>query len=166
VAAQAHNPDSDDLTRLNKRLQWQMDHLDRGLRYVNIDLRFAKLIIFANGSFANNRDLSSQLGFLVTLANEERTHNSFELIGNIIHWSSVKCKRVTRNVLISEIYGMVNGVDIGIALLTTLQMITTQLDLPEILIMICTNSFLLYECLVKLGTTQEKRLIIDIMALR
>jgi hypothetical protein len=85
VAAQAHNPDSDNLTRLNKRLQWQINHLNRSLRYVNIDLRFAKLIIFADGLFANNRDLSSQLGFLVILANEERTHNSFELIRNIIH---------------------------------------------------------------------------------
>jgi hypothetical protein len=61
---------------------------------------------------------------------------------------------------------MVNGVDVGIALLTTLQMIITQLDLPKIPIMICTNSFSLYECLVKLGTTQKKRLMIDIMALR
>jgi hypothetical protein len=30
VAAQTHNPDSDDLTRLNKRLQWQINYLDRG----------------------------------------------------------------------------------------------------------------------------------------
>ena len=30
----------------------------------------------------------------------------------------------------------------------------------------CTNSFSLYEYLVKLGTTKEKRLMIDIMALR
>jgi hypothetical protein len=44
-------------------------------------------------------------------------------------------------------------------------MIITQFDMPEIPIIICTNSFLLYECLIKLGTTQEKRLIIDIMAL-
>jgi hypothetical protein len=49
---------------------------------------------------------------------------------------------------------------------TILQMIITQLDLPEIPIMICTNSFSLYECLMKFGITQEKRLIIDIMALR
>jgi hypothetical protein len=61
---------------------------------------------------------------------------------------------------------MVNGVDVGIALSTTLQMITTQLDLAEIPMVICTDSFSLYECLVKLGTTQEKRLMIDIMALR
>jgi hypothetical protein len=31
---------------------------------------------------------------------------------------------------------------------------------------ICTDSYSLYECLVKLGTTREKRLMIDIMALR
>jgi len=30
----------------------------------------------------------------------------------------------------------------------------------------CTNLYSLYECLVKLGTTKEKHLIIDIMALQ
>jgi hypothetical protein len=59
-----------------------------------------------------------------------------------------------------------NDVDVGIALSIILQIIITQFDLPEILIIICINLFLLYECLVKLGTTQEKRLMIDIMALR
>jgi hypothetical protein len=33
-------------------------------------------------------------------------------------------------------------------------------------IVVHTNSYLLYECLVKLGTTKKKRLIIDIMAIR
>ena len=36
----------------------------------------------------------------------------------------------------------------------------------DLLLVLCTNSKLLYECLVKLGTTQEKRLIIDIICLR
>ena len=31
---------------------------------------------------------------------------------------------------------------------------------------VCINSKLLYNCLVKLGSTQEKRLIIDLMCLR
>jgi hypothetical protein len=38
--------------------------------------------------------------------------------------------------------------------------------LPEIPLIICTNSYSLYECIVKLGITQEKRLIIDIISLR
>ncbi|KAI1002366.1 hypothetical protein K3495_g5832 [Podosphaera aphanis] len=61
---------------------------------------------------------------------------------------------------------MVHGVDLAIALRTTLDIITNQLEIQEIPSIICTDSFSLYECLVKLGTTKEKRLMIDIMAIR
>ena len=54
----------------------------------------------------------------------------------------------------------------AIAINTTLHMINEQLDLPKVSIVVCTDSYSLYECLVKLGTTKEKRLMIDIMALR
>jgi hypothetical protein len=36
----------------------------------------------------------------------------------------------------------------------------------ELLLVVCTDSKSLYECLVKLGTTREKRLIINVMYLR
>jgi hypothetical protein len=78
----------------------------------------------------------------------------------------VKSKRVTRSVLASEIYGMVAGVDMAYAISTTLKMITDQLNFPAIPTIVCTDSYSLYECLVKLGTTKEKRLMIDVMALR
>ena len=83
-----------------------------------------------------------------------------------MHYSSTKSKRVTRSVLASEIYGMVSGVDMAYAFNTTLNQIAQELNLPQINTIICTDSYSLYECLVKLGTTKEKRLIIDIMALR
>ncbi|KAF2192524.1 hypothetical protein K469DRAFT_553496, partial [Zopfia rhizophila CBS 207.26] len=41
-----------------------------------------------------------------------------------------------------------------------------ELNLPQINTIICTDLYSLYECLVKLGTTKEKRLIINIIALR
>ncbi len=44
--------------------------------------------------------------------------------------------------------------------------ITGQLNIPTIPIVVCTDSYSLYECLVKLRTTKEKRLIINIIALR
>ena len=169
TAAQTQNqPNQEDCAKVNKRLNWQKKNPTRGLRYIPLDLKTARLIVFVDSSFANNRDFSSQIGFVVTLANEEANANAsqFKIHGNILHWSSTKCKRVTRSVLASEIYGMVDGFDIGIVLSSTLQLITDQLDCPRIPLVICTDSYSLYECLVKLGTTKEKRLMIDIMSLR
>ena len=167
IAAQAQQPLDKDIKALNKRLKWQIENIDRGLRYVPVDLINAKLIVFVDGSFANNRDLSSQLGFVLMLVNESTdVENTFLIRGNVIHYSSTKCKRVTRSVLASEIYGMVNGFDMGIAIATTLRMITERLGIAPVPLVICTDSYSLYECLVKLGTTKEKRLMIDIMALR
>jgi hypothetical protein len=61
---------------------------------------------------------------------------------------------------------MVEGVDIALAINSTIQIIVQQLDIPPPPIIMYTNSYSLYKCLVKLGTTKEKRLIINIMALR
>jgi hypothetical protein len=61
---------------------------------------------------------------------------------------------------------MAHGVDITIAIGSTLNVIMNRLSLPHVPIVVCTDSLSLYECLVKLGTTKEKRLMIDIMALR
>lgn len=63
---------------------------------------------------------------------------------------------ITRSVLASEIYGMVNGFDLGAVISSTLKMITDYLDLLTIPLTICTDSYSLYECLVKLGTIKEK----------
>ena len=60
---------------------------------------------------------------------------------------------------------MVSGVNIAIAIGTTLKMITDRLELPVIPTIIYTDLYSLYEYLVKLSTTKEKRLIIDIIAL-
>jgi len=167
VAAQHQNPTEDDIRALNKRIEWQMKNMDRGIKYIALDLTRTKLFVFVDGSFANNKDFSSQIGHLIILANETSTGTEeFEIKGNLIHYSSTKSKRVTRSVLASEIYGMVGGVDMAIAINTTIKMITEQLDLPQTPTVVCTDSYSLYECLVKLGTTKEKRLMIDIMALR
>jgi hypothetical protein len=133
-----------------------------------------KLFVFVNGSFANNKDFSSQIRYLIILANENETPtanetpngtNKFTIKGNLIHYSSTKCKRVTRSVLASKIYGIVGGVNMAITINTTIKMVTDQLGFSHPAITVCTNSYSLYECLVKLGTTKEKRLMINIMAL-
>ena len=64
-----------------------------------------------------------------------------------------------------EIYRIVSGVNIVIAIGTTLKIIIDRLKLPTIPIIVYTNLYSLYECLVKLSTIKEKRLIINIIAL-
>ena len=153
---------------LNKCLEQQIKNMNRGIKYIALDLERTKLFVFVNSSFTNNKDFSSQIRYLIILANKTKTStetNKFVIKGNLIYYSSTKSKRVTRSVLASEIYGMVGGVDMAIAINTTIKMITDQLGFPQTQIIVCTDSYSLYECLVKLGTTKEKRLIINIMAL-
>jgi hypothetical protein len=145
-----------------------MENLNRGLRYILVNLKDAKLIVFIDGFFANNKDLSLQLGFILMLINKSTSTdtNTFIICSNVIYYSSTKCKRVTRSVLASEIYGIVNSFNIGIAIVTTLRMIIERLGLLAIPLVICTDSYSLYEYLVKLRTIKEKRLMINIIALR
>ena len=60
---------------------------------------------------------------------------------------------------------MVRGVDIAIAINTMIKIITRQLGFSHTPIIIYTDLYLLYECLVKLNTIKEKRLMINIIAL-
>jgi hypothetical protein len=64
-----------------------------------------------------------------------------------------------------EIYRIVSGVNIAIAIGTTLKIIIDRLELPIIPIIVYTDLYSLYKCLVKLSTIKEKRLIINIIAL-
>ena len=76
--------------------------------------------MFIDGSFANNKDLSSQLGYEIMLINESYDDdNRFIIRGNLIYWSSTKSKRVIRSVLVLEIYGMVRGVDMVLTMNST-----------------------------------------------
>ena len=67
VAAQYRDVDGGTIARLNKRLEWQMGSLDRGLAYVPLQLHDARLFIFVDASFANNKDFSSQIGYEIFL---------------------------------------------------------------------------------------------------
>jgi len=144
--AQVVNPKEEYAKQLNKRLQWQIDNPSRGLRFVRLDTSTLKLMIFMDSSFANNHDLSSQIGFVITLADKDNR-------ANILHWLSIKCKRVTRSVLASKLYGMAHGFDTGAAIKATIEKI---LQLERLPLTLYTNLKSLYDCLVKLGTTQEK----------
>lgn len=78
-AAQSTDPTSEDIAALNKRLQWQLDNPGRGLKFARLDPSSLKIVVFTDSPFANNWDLSSQIGFVICLADSANT-------ANIIHW--------------------------------------------------------------------------------
>ena len=73
----------------------------------------------------------------------------------------MKYKRVTRSVLASKLYSIAHSFNIG-SLVKSI--INKALEI-EVLLVIYIDSKSLYECLVKLGTIREKRLIINIIYL-
>ena len=144
-AAQTVEFSPDDIVLLNRRLQWQITNKSQRLRYVKLNQNPLQLVVFIDSSFANNKDLSPWICYVICLADVTNK-------ANIIHWSSIKCKLVTRSFLAAELYGMAYGFDNGVVIKATLGKILKS----DVRLILCTDSKSLYDCLVKLGTTQEK----------
>ncbi len=154
-AAQSTEVSSDDINTLNKRLQWQIINQIKDLRYVKLNQSFLRLVIFTNSFFANNRDLFSQIDYVICLAND--------IHANILHWSSIRCKRMTRSVLTVELFAMIHDFNVD----SILKLIFIKmLDNTFISLILIIDSKSLYDCLIRLNITIEKRLMIDVMTLR
>ena len=70
-------------------------------------------MIFTNSSFVNNKDLSSQIEYVIVLTDAQDN-------ANIIHWQSIKCRRVIRSVLVSELYVLFLKFDVAIIIKFTM----------------------------------------------
>ncbi len=155
-AAQTINLKEEDAKRLNQRLQWQLNNLIRELRFVSLDVNLnqLKLMIFIDAAFANTLDLHSQIDYVICLTNDVHI--------NLIHWSSIKCKRVIKSALATKLYAMINDFDVEAIIKSIIERML-HISLSLILL---TDSKFLYDCLVKLNTIAEKKLMIDLMCLR
>jgi hypothetical protein len=111
-------------------------------------------MIFTDAAFANTFDLHSQIDYVVCFTND--------VYANLIHWSSIKCKRITRSVLTIELYAMINDFDVE----TIIKSIIERMLHIFLSLIFFTDSKSLFDCLVKLETTNEKRLMIDLMCLK
>jgi hypothetical protein len=128
--------------------------MTRRLTYVSLDMTTVCVIVFNDSSFVNNTDLSSQIDFVMCLADGNYT--------NLIHWSSIKCKKVTRSVLTVELYVMTHDFDIDAVVKITL----TKMLNKNISLMLFTKCRSMYDCLMKLRTIIEKRLMINVMTFK
>ena len=59
--------------------------MKRGLRFTPINLKTASMYVFVDGLFANNKDLSLQIGYMILLGNKTQLgENKIKLRGNLI----------------------------------------------------------------------------------
>jgi hypothetical protein len=77
---------------------------DRKHLFQNLDINTLRIVAYSDASFANNADLSSQLGFVIFLSDACRKCN-------VINYRSYKSRRVTRSVLNVEILVFANAFD-------------------------------------------------------
>ena len=106
---QVINPDEKDIKLLNKRIQWQIKNLIRGLSFIKFNIKMLQLFIFTDSLFINNKDLLLQIGYILVLT---------DLLNkvNIVYWFLVKYKRIIKSVLASELYAMAHSFNIGAAI--------------------------------------------------
>ena len=102
---------------------------------------------------------------MLVISIESKGVAEFTLIGNIIYTNSMKCKRVTCAMLALELYAMVARVNMLIALLSIINIIINKFGIKQLLIVVCIDFLLLYKCIIKLGITKEKRLMINIISI-
>ena len=74
-----------------------------------LDISSLSLLVFIDASFANNKDLLSQISFVIVFIDRNQSIN-------ILHWSLIKCKRVTRSILASKLYALAHGFNIRAAI--------------------------------------------------
>lgn len=113
------------------------------------------LRIYTDSSFANNADGTTQLGYVILIA--DRFGNA-----SIISFRSYKCRRRVRSILGGEAIAFIDGFDQGFLLRAQLRALLGR-TLP---MRILTDSASLYHVMTRATLTTERRLIIDLMAAR
>ena len=113
------------------------------------------MAVFVDAGFGANPYSSSQLGFIFTLMYKYGR-------ANIVHYGSLKSKRITRSVLAVELFEMVHCFDVS----STVRLAFNAMLNSVIPLHVYTYSRSLYDCLTRINHTTEKRLLIYLRMLR
>ena len=110
---------------------------------------------YAYSSHANNKVLSTQLGFIICLCDAKDNVS-------IISYRSYKCRRKTRSALASECHAFADAFDYSYLLKYDIEQLLQQ----RIPIQMFTDSKSLFDVIVRASMSSERRLMIDISATR
>jgi hypothetical protein len=69
------NLTKEDTKTLNKRLAWQIENSEKGLKFVKLNAKTLQLLVFTDTLFANNKDLLSQISYVIALLDATKKAN-------------------------------------------------------------------------------------------
>lgn len=130
-----------------------LDKVFKKLKSFEMKLKYGH--VFADSSFANNKELSSQLGSIILLVDKYENCS-------VIAWSSTKCKRITRSALAAGLYAPAHAYDYGFTLAYTINALLKRKVKTKLL----TDSRTLFDSIIPLCSMTEKRPLMDIFGLR
>lgn len=140
---------------LNRGVRLAQKRHPNFLSYRKLELESVHIRVYSDAAFATNDDLSSQLGFLILLADEnDRCH--------IIEYASKKSKRVVRSIMGGETYAFMEAFDAVYSLKDDLAALLDR----KLEIRMMTDSKQLFDAITRGRRTTERRLSIDITAAR
>eukprot|EP00171_Calliarthron_tuberculosum_P023641 IDg23641t1 len=120
-----------------------------------LDLATVRVVGYSDSSFANNFDLSTQLGYICFLCDE--TGKSAP-----IQFKSYKSKRVVRSAMAGEVIAFSDLFDTAATLSDELSVVLNR----TIAVQLLTDSKSLFDVISKGSRTSEKRTMLDIAAAR
>ena len=142
------------IKRLNRAVKFAMNH-PITLKVDRLELDSLRVFGFSDASFANNHDLSTQLGHIVFLADK----NATAIPKN---FKSYKARRIVRSPMAAEVIAFSDMFDVAITLSDEIK----QLYGHDIPLQLFTDSKSLFDVNSKGSRTSEKRLMLDIAAER
>ncbi len=132
----------------NKTVRHLKDTADLGLHMQPLDKNSLHLRVFSDSYFANNPDLSLQLGYIVLLWDK---HGNC----NLLHYTSHKSRR---SVLGSEVYAFDDAFEYASTMKHNLEAILGK----HIPLKMLTDSKSLFDVITKNSSTFDRRLMIDV----
>ena len=121
--------------------------------YPKLDRKTLQIRIYADSSHPNNKDLITQLGFIVCLSDAKDNVA-------IISYRSYKYRRIIRSALASECHAFADAFDYLYLVKYDLEQLLQQ----RITIQMFTDSKSLFGVIIRASKNSERRLIIDITA--
>ena len=142
------------IKRLNRAVKYAINNRTP-LRIKKLDPESVRIVGFSDASFAGNRDLSSQLGYIILLV--DKHNNCVPLM-----FKSYKARRVTRSAMAAEVIAFSDMADAAVTLSKEVERTLGR----TIALQLLTDSKCLFDVISKGSRTSERRLMLDIASSR